>query len=235
MRYPVFFFLFLSGFLVVRDLNAQSNLRVDTLSGRANNVYGNGIGLDVVLTNSGFGLGGYYARAVGETTSLIAEFVLTSVKDEREQRFFGYFGESVIPNKQNYFHVVPVLVGLQKRLFKESIHDNFRPYLQASAGPTFGWTSPYYRDEDGNGLRDSSERSYDIISAATKGSGRFGLGGAISIGANFGLSRKITQGLRFGYTFFWFTEGVQLLEPRVKGADQFFGTPTVTITFGKIH
>jgi hypothetical protein len=225
----------LVGLAGAQSLAAQASTRLDTLSGRAGNVYGSGIGLNIALTNSGFGLGGYYARALGASTSLIAEFMIVSVKDEKEQRFFGYFGESIIPNKENYFHTIPVLVGVQKRLFRENIHDNFRPYVQVSVGPTFGWQSPYYRDDNGNGFRDGNERSFDILTAFSKGQARFGIGGSVSLGANFGLSRKITQGLRFGYTFAWFTEGVQLLEPRVKSADHFFGTPTVTITFGKIR
>ena len=203
-----------------------------------NNPYGNGIGLNIALTNSGFGIGAYYQRALTNTSSLIAEFSLGSLKDEQEQRFFGYFGESIIPNKQNYLLALPILVGVQKRLFQESIQDNFRPYVQVSLGPTLGWISPYYEDLNNNNVRDSQpqfERSYDILRAFPKGSAKLALGGTIAIGANFGISRKVTQGLRFGYTFNYFFNEIQLMEPRIKDGQRFFGTPSIIFTFGRLR
>ncbi len=199
------------------------------------NAYGSGIGLNIALTNSGFGLGGYLMRSVSTTTSFLADFVITTIKDEREQRFFNFFGESIIPNKENYLHVLPVQIGLQKRLFKESIEDNFRPYAHISAGPTLGWVSPYYDDANGNGRRDVNENVHDIISAFPKGHAEYGLGGTIAIGAHFGISRKVTQGIRFGYSFEWFPAGVQLLEPYESSPKEFFGTPSITLTFGKLN
>lgn len=199
------------------------------------NAYGSGIGLNIALTNSGFGLGGYLMRSVSTTSSFLADFMITTVKDEREQRFFNFFGESIIPNKENYLHVLPVQIGLQKRLFKDSIEDNFRPYFHVSAGPTLGWVSPYYDDENGNGRRDVNENIYDIISAFPKGRAEYGMGGTIAIGAHFGISKKVTQGIRFGYTFQWFPAGVQLLEPYESPPEEFFGTPTLTLSFGKLN
>lgn len=199
------------------------------------NPYGNGIGLQISLTNSGFGLGGYYQRELSPTSSLIAEFSIVGLKDEREQRFFGFFGESIIPNKQNYLHTIPVLVGVQTRLFSETIKENFRPFAQFSAGPTLGWLAPYYDDLNGNSVRENNERSFDVISAFPKGEARLGAGGTIAFGANFGLSRRVTQGIRFGYTFTYFFSDISLLEPRVKESQRFFGTPTITLTFGRIN
>jgi hypothetical protein len=162
------------------------------------NTYGSGIGMNIALTNSGFGFGGYLMRSVSTTTSFLADFMITTVKDEREQRFFNFFGESIIPNKQNYLHVLPFQLGIQKRLFKESIEDNFRPYVHLTGGPTLGWVSPYYEDDNGNGRRDISEDTHDIISAFPKGNVEYGVGGQFAIGAHFGISRKSTQGIRFG-------------------------------------
>jgi len=199
------------------------------------NVYGSGFGLNIALTNSGFGLGGYMMHSITSTTSLMADLLITTVKDEREQRFFNFFGESIIPNKENYLHVMPLQVGLQKRLFKESIEDNFRPYLHLSAGPTLGWVSPYYDDDNGNGRRDIGEDVNDIISAFPKGSLEWGMGGTLAIGAHFGISRRVTQGIRFGYAFQWFPNSVQLLEPFESPSEEFFGTPTLTLSFGKLN
>ncbi len=219
----------MSGFAVAQD-TPTSAVKKERI-----NPYGNGIGLHIALTNSGFGLGGYWQRELSMTSSLIAEFSIIGLKDEREQRFFGFFGESIIPNKQNYLHTIPILVGVQKRLFSDAIKENFRPFAQASVGPTLGWLAPYYNDLNENQVRENNERSFDVISAFPKGELRMGVGGTIAIGANFGLSRKVTQGIRFGYTFTYFFSDISLLEPRVKDSQRFFGTPTITLTFGRLH
>ena len=236
MRRVFYFSLFLSVVLIGTSpsfaQDAQTPVNQDEINAKR---YVNGIGLNISLTNSGFGVGGYLQRPIGTTTSWLAEFYITTLKDEREQRFFGIFGESIIPNKYNYMLMVPFQVGLQKRLFQESIQDNFRPYVQVSAGPTVGWISPYFQDLNDNQRLDGNERTYDVIGAIPKGSFTFAMGGSISVGANFGLSRRVTQGIRFGYTFHYFFDDIELLEPRVKEGQRFFGTPTISLIFGRLH
>lgn len=197
------------------------------------NPYGSGLGLQILLTNSGFGLGGYYSRSVSPATSFLLEASLGAGKDERELKFFR-FGSSYIPNKANYLLMMPVHAGVFHRLFQESIEDNFRPFLQATTGPTLGWTYPYYRDANGNAQFDQGEHTYDSIGGLPHGELRVGVGGTVAIGAHFGLSKKVTQGVRIGYAFTYFLEGVQLLEPGVEDAQHFFGTPTITLIFGRL-
>lgn len=199
------------------------------------NPYGSGIGLNIALTNSGFGLGGYLMRSISTTGSFLIDFMFTTLKDDREQRFFGFFGESVIPNKQNYVHVLPIHFGVQRRMFREQIEDNFRPFIHLSGGPTFGWVSPYYIDVNFNGRRDNFEPPMDIFSAFPKGEFEMGFGGTIAIGAHFGQSKRTTQGIRFGFNFNVFPQGIYVLEPAVKDATTWFGTPTISLTFGNIH
>lgn len=196
--------------------------------------YGSGFGAEILLTNSGFGLGGYYHRSVTDATSFMAEFSLGAGKDERELKFFR-FGSSYIPKKANYLLMMPIQVGATHRLFRDTIEDNFRPYVQITAGPTFGWEYPYFNDVNRNGKYDAGEeQTYDSIGALPKGDFRFGLGGTIAIGAHFGSSKKVAQGIRIGYSITRFFEGIQLLEPEVQGAQHFFGTPTITLTFGRL-
>lgn len=195
--------------------------------------FNSGIGLNISLTNSGFGIGGYWQRSFSERYSLVSEFSITAGKDEKEQRFFTFFGESFIPNKMNYLLNVPLQVGVQRRLFTETIQENFRPFVVAMAGPSMGWVSPYFRDINDNEIRDGNERSWDALSAIPRGHAIFGLGGTVAVGANFGLSRKVTQGLRFGYSFIYYPGGVKLLEPQIQDATNFFGTPTISLVFGR--
>ncbi len=207
------------------------------------NPYGTGAGLAVALTNSGFGFGGYYVRAVGPNTSMVGELQIGAGKDEREVKFFGYFGNSYIPDKANYFLMVPVQFGVQHRLFAEVIEDNFRPFVQVMIGPTLGWEYPYFRDCDGDGTYNpgvaceggGNERTYDAFTAFFRGRTVPGAGGMIGVGAHFGVSKRMTQGVRLGYTFNYFLNEIELLEPGVEGGrQQFFGSPTISIVFGRL-
>ncbi len=199
--------------------------------------YGTGAGFQILLTNSGFGLGGYYHRPASRSLKFLLDFSLGSGKDEREQKFYNALtGASYIQNKANYLLLIPVQIGLQRRLWREQIADNFRPYLQLSVGPTFGWLYPYFQDRNGNRRYDPEigERIYDVFQAFPKGRLRTGIGGMIVLGAYFGESMQTTQGLRFGYALHYFPHPIQLLEgdapPR-----RFLGTPVISLTFGRLY
>ncbi len=210
-------------------------LRAQSEDGASRPLYGNGIGLNIALTNSGFALGGFWQRALTTDYTFITEFTLGAGKDGREQRFFNFWGESFIPGKANYLLMIPVQVGIQRRLFADEIQDNFRPFLHFSAGPTLGWVSPYFKDLNGDGVRDSNERSYDSISALPRGKARLGAGGTVAMGASFGRSRKATQSLRFGLSVIYFPSGVELMEKGIRksGPQEFFVSPTIGLSFGR--
>ncbi|MEL6443493.1 MAG: hypothetical protein AAF089_08565 [Bacteroidota bacterium] len=192
-----------------------------------------GAGLAIRLTNDGFGVGGVLRAEVGETTSLFIEASVNPGKDEREQQFFiGFFGETVVPLKRNYFAMMPVHAGVEQRLFRDSIEDNFRPFFQIAAGPTFGYQWPYFEDTNRNGVRNEGESLEGAFGGFGDGSFRMGLGGTISVGAYFGRSRRTTQGLRIGYHGTYFFDQVDLLElnPDVQDPSKhYFGTPLVSV------
>lgn len=191
------------------------------------------LGGQIILTNSGFGLGGHVRKAVG-AFSLLGEISLGAGKDAREVALFDRFGRRDVLNKANYLLMVPLHVGLERRLFAGSIEDDFRPFVAISGGPTLGWEYPYFDDDNENGILDSEEQTYDAISSIPKGTLRPGIGGMISIGAHFGKGRGMTQGIRLGYSFTRFSEGVELLESGVKEPQKFFGTPQIIVYFGRL-
>lgn len=200
-------------------------------------LYGNGLGFNIALTNSGFGIGAFWQRALSFHYTFISEFTMGAGKDSREQRFFNFWGESYIPGKANYLLMVPLQVGIQRRLFADDIQDNFRPFLQFSAGPTFGWVSPYFKDSNGNGVWDPdlNEKTYDSISAFPRGKGRMGAGSVVALGAHFGRSRKVTQSLRFGVSFIYFPDGIELMQKGIResGPQEFFVSPVISLSFGR--
>ena len=234
------FILLFAGRLSVPVLGQSDNTPSDSTASNQvgsaflSNPYGSGIGFAVVVTNSGFGLGGYYSKALDRQNSILAELNIGTEKSEREVKFLG-FGQSFIPDKANYFVRMPIQVGIQRRLWNEYIEDNFRPFLQITTGPTLGWIYPYFDDDNANGTFDSGERRYDGFGSFFKGDFRLGFGGTIGIGANFGENSRLTQGVRIAYSFNYFFETVQLLELDDQFSPaNFFGTPSISITFGKL-
>lgn len=190
-------------------------------------------GGQVVLTNSGFGLGGHLRLAL-QGASLLSEVSIAAGKDAREVAFFDRFGRRDVLNKANYLLMMPVHVGIEKRLFADSIEDDFRPFVMAIAGPTLGWEYPYFDDANENGLLDQGEGTYDALSSLPKGRLRPGLGGTIAIGAHFGRDRGLSQGVRIGYTFAHFRDGIQLLEKGIKPPQRSFGTPSILFYFARL-
>jgi hypothetical protein len=227
VRIPAFLLAVAWSFLL--EANAQE-ATADTVA----NPYGRGAGFEVTITNSGFGLGGYVNGAVTTRTSFSIEVNVGSEKSEREVRFLGV-GQNFIPDKANYFLRVPVRFGVQRRLWSDYIEDNFRPYALLALGPTIGWVYPYFLDENGNGSYDEEERRFEGFGSLFRGNLRFGFGGMIGIGAHFGENRRVAQGMRIGYSFNHFFDPVQLLEVDESSPPQrFFGTPSISITFGRL-
>jgi hypothetical protein len=193
--------------------------------------YGTSGGVAINLTEFGIGAGGVLRLGVGSDVSVLLEASIGAGRDEREQQFFiGLFGETVTPFKRNYVLMVPVHAGLERRLFRRAIEDDFRPFVQVTAGPTVAYQWPYFDDDDGDGLRDEGEERLGAWGGFGRGEFRIGAGGVAAFGAYFGSGRSV-QGLRFGYAGSYFFEPVELLEedPEVEGPDRrFFGTPVVS-------
>jgi hypothetical protein len=227
----------LLGLLAAAPANAQPD-RIFPPVDTASVSYGTGSGVAILLNEYGFGLGGLFRAELRPGTSALVEVGLGAGKDAREQQFFvGIFGDTVTPFKRNYVLLAPLHMGVEQRLFREQIEDNFRPFVQLAAGPAAAYQWPYFRDVDEDGLRDEGEELYGPFGGFAEGSFRLGVGGIVSAGAYFGRSRRSAQGIRFGYQAQYFFAPVQLLEPdpEVENPErQFFGTPVVTFYFMRL-
>lgn len=219
--------------LSVPPIHAQET---DSTSAEPNNPYGTGAGMSILLTNSGFGLGGYTQWAFTPSTSLFVELTIVNGKDRREQKFFDFWGNSVVPNKANYFLMAPLRIGVHRRLFRNVIQENFRPFVQATVGPSVGWEWPYFNDSNGNGVWDqTSERKYGSLESLFKGESKYGFGGSVGIGVHWGRSQQVSQGVRISYSFNYFLQEVQLMEDGLRNARRhYFGTPAISLVFGRL-
>lgn len=206
------------------------------------------VGFELTLTNSGFGFGGYVRDSLGADWAIIGEALITSGKDEREEAFFNRFGQKSIPGKANYLIVAPVHVGVQRRVFREQIEDNFRPFYQISAGPAIAWEYPYFQDCNGDGRYEvqadcngdgqvgpsEGDRRLSVYRGISRGRFLFGLGGSVTVGSYFGRGTRGARGFRVGYAFNYYPAGTSLLEVDFEDPRHFFGTPYVAVFFGKL-
>jgi hypothetical protein len=156
-----------------------------------------------------------------------------AVKDAREVAFFDRSGTRDVPSKANYLVEIPLEVGVEKRLFRSSIEDNFRPFVQASMGPVVGWMYPYYEDRNGNGALDDGEPTFDAVSGLSRGSVRFGAGVLAAVGAHFGRSTRVSQGVRLAVKATYFHDGIPLMEAAIRGPQRLFVTPVLQFYLGR--
>lgn len=205
-------------------------------------------GAELMLTNSGFGIGGNLRDSLSINYALMIEVVFGSIKDEREDAFFNRLGERSIPDKANYLLVLPTRIGIQRRLFRNQIEDSFRPFVQITAGPTIGWLYPYFddcnangsfepvADCDANGVQEEGEGEVRLSQSRGLGRGevRIGGGGSVGLGAYIRYGRRGARGFRISYAFDYFTSGINLLETDVRGSQKFFGTPSIVVFFGHL-
>jgi hypothetical protein len=156
-------------------------------------------GIDLLLSNSGFGLGVSYRR---QYTEDLAGQVALSVSESKEDREVEYYdpitGNSFVPGKLSRFMVIPLTVGLQYRLFREDIVETFRPYVNAGLGPTMIYVMPFVKVTP-NPAGSPTIEQVEFFRAIGQGTSHFTAGGFIGAGAYFGSERSNILGINIRY------------------------------------
>ncbi len=171
-------------------------------------------GLDLLISNGGFGLGLFYRHEYSRDLSGFVDFSVAEAKDDDEKDFVDYYGRIVTPGKINRFLSIPLYVGLQQRLFSDDIVDNFRPYVNAAAGPTMIYVFPY---------------NQEYFSAIGNGHPEYTFGGYVGVGAFFGSERSSLLGVNLRYYYIPFPSGLESLRNVYKKQ---FGGFFITLNFG---
>ena len=154
-------------------------------------------GLDILISNDGFGFGTFYRREFSRTLSGFASFSISESKDEREvERFDPFTQTSFTPGKYSRFLVLPLMFGVQKRMFEDDITETFRPYINAGVGPTMIFATPFVEISENSGIR-----QVEFFSSLGKGQPHYTIGGYIGVGANFGADISSVFGVNFRYYF----------------------------------
>jgi hypothetical protein len=198
----------------------------------------NAWGLDVLVSNDGFGLGTFYRRQFTEDLSGFAMFSISESKEDREFEFFDQFTfQSFTPGKLQRFLVMPLTAGVQYRLFREDIMDNFRPFVNAGAGPTLIFSAPFADlSYDANG-RLTRVAQVEFFKSLGRGQAHYTASGFIGVGANFGNEASNVFGVNFRYYFtYLFGDGLpSLYEPgrgNVIARKKSFGGFFITLNVG---
>jgi len=187
-------------------------------------------GLDVLLSNNGFGMGAFYRYEINDELSWMFNFAVSDVKDDAEVEQVDYFGNSYIPNKKNRLLLLPLTVSVQYRLFKDDIVDNLRPFITAGIGPTMVFVAPYASDQISYDIFGNPYRQkIDFFTSLKYGRPRYTLGGFIGAGVYFGMDKGTITGLSVKYFLAPFPSGIEVMDG---GYMKNFGGLYITLTFG---
>lgn len=162
----------------------------------------NASGIDLVFSDSGFGLGTFYRYSFSRVLTGFTDLSISESKDDREIEYIDYYGQKHVFGKVNRVFMTPLNFGIQYRLFADNLTDNLRPYVTFGTGPNFIVTTPYEME-----FFDSFKKAQLKIAA----------GGYIGFGANLGLSKKNLMGLSIRYyVIHLFDKGVESLQGRYR-------------------
>jgi len=192
--------------------------------------------LDVLISNDGFGFGGFYRRSFTQDLSGFISLTISESKDEREFEYIDpYYGISYTPGKLNRFLVIPLMAGVQYRLFREDIVETFRPYINAGVGPTMIYMAPYVQFIQTEGFIQTEQ--VEFFKSLGKGQPHYTAGGFVGFGANFGTERTNVFGVNFRYYFtHMFGDGLpSLYNSYTGGVSAFkknFGGFAICLNFG---
>lgn len=176
------------------------------------------LGLDIIFTEGGFGLGGFWRKDVTDDFTFFSDFSISEAKDEKEFEYVDYFGNVYVFGKKNRIFLLPFNAGLQYRVFTGVLTENLRPYINFGVGPSIVVTTPY---------------EHEFFTSFKFARARYTAGGYIGMGANFGLDQKNVIGLSLRYYIIrFFDEGIESLHNRYqKELGGFF----LTINLGSMY
>ncbi len=171
-------------------------------------------GVDLFISNGGFGLGSFFRHTYNEDLYGYVDLSFSEAKDDDEKDFVDIYGRLVTPGKINRFMVIPVFAGVEHRLFRDDIVDNFRPFVNAAAGPAILYVFP-------------ADQEY--FTALSNGHAVVTAGGYVGLGAYFGSERSSILGLNVRYYYVPYPAGIEGMQGVQKKQ---FGGFYITIKFG---
>ncbi|HCV42911.1 MAG TPA: hypothetical protein DGH68_05470 [Bacteroidetes bacterium] len=218
----------------------DSSHKAATSTGNEPQTFRNAWGIDILISNGGFGMGAFYRREFGEDWLGFASLSVSEAKDDREVEQFDIYGQSYVPGKLNRFLVLPLTFGVQRRLFREEITDSFRPYVNAGLGPTMIYVAPFTEVTIISPPPGTLSQQVEFFNALGKGKPHYTVGGFIGFGADFGNEKANLFGVNFRYYFtYLFDKGLPSLyntnDGTVAATKTDFGGFFITVNVGMAY
>ena len=210
----------------------QSGSAADTLSAGRNSW-----GVDIMASNGGFGAGIFFRHELTPDLSWFATLSVAEAKDDREmERIDPWTGLTYTPGKLSRFLVLPLVGGIQYRLFREDIVETFRPFVSAAIGPTIVYAMPYQTLTPGTGGYVGVEQ-VDFFKAIGRGQAHHTVGGYVGFGAHFGAERGNVLSVNFRYYVVHLLSGslpstFNQYTGEIAGTKTEFGGVAITVSFG---
>jgi hypothetical protein len=159
---------------------------------------GNEYGAGITIAMSGIGLGGFYRFATPGFTHVGLSLDFYIMRDDNEFTYYDYYGYPRQVNKFNRLFIIPASIEVKKRLFYNSIEDDFRPYLVALGGVTFAMNFPRHNDYEFS-LLPPSEQERLPRNDEYRFSFNLGIGFGIDVTSNQYFFLSIRPQYRFMY------------------------------------
>ncbi|HFE65410.1 MAG TPA: hypothetical protein ENK14_13500 [Caldithrix sp.] len=161
-------------------------------------------GAGITVAMSGFGLGGFYRVALPGFFYLGANLDFYMMRDEKEFSYYDpYYGVAIEANKFNRLFFIPFSVELKRRLFHNMIEENFRPYLIALTGVTFGMNFPRDNNFQFQLLPPEEQKKYPRDDEY-----RFTFNFALGFGIDFSTQKELFISIRPQYRFTYFPKSI---------------------------
>ncbi len=156
----------------------------------------NSVGLELLLSGSGVGIGCQLERILSKNYNLNYGFFFSGKRNTDEIEYWNYEGRNFsIPNKVNRLFTLPFNCGIQRAIQFVDLAQSFRPFVGVAAMPMLIWQLPYKADFF-NEVKDAKLH--------------FRAGGSIYIGANFGDFNTALISFKIKYNFVpWGGDGIE--------------------------
>jgi hypothetical protein len=182
------------------------------------------IGLDILFSGSGYGFGMFFQKSISKDLVAVVNTFFTGVRNTSELEVFDYYtGQWIVPGKSSRLSMVPLMFGVNYKIFQSNLGENFRPFISGGFGPVFIFQNPYVTQE---GYVIDYFSSWKDSKTYIKYGGYIGLGATISVAqkSNFQVN------LRY-YTIPYGEEGLESIQGNPIAN---FGGPFITISIGGI-
>ena len=139
---------------------------------------------------AGLGLKMLY-NAFNEDTQIGYNISFNGVKGENDFTFRDQFSRTLIQRREFFTTIVPLTFTYKRRILKDQIASNLRPFLAADFGPVWGYA---YKTSNG------------FFSGLNKGRGELSFGSLVGFGTEIGQGSKQKFTIMLGFHYYRFPD-----------------------------